>query len=132
LSLPANIHNGEHVKPSMPILKLPPFVQQSNSERAVDAFTKTFLPRSSPMTVTPPKRPGMVEHLPVELLAIIFGLVYDQEILEPSDSLCPEWQDAADIVSPSLFPYAIASVCSFWRDVASLVPNFWTRVVILY
>ena len=31
---------------------------------------------------------------------------------------------------PFFIPYAIASVCSFWRDVASLIPNFWTRMVI--
>jgi hypothetical protein len=34
-----------------------------------------------------------------------------------------------DINSPTLFPYAIAAVCPRWRDIMSLVPEYWTRIV---
>src|SRR6202043_3164808 len=30
----------------------------------------------------------------------------------------------------SLFPYAIAAVCSLWRDTMSMIPECWTRLVI--
>jgi hypothetical protein len=36
----------------------------------------------------------------------------------------------ADMLSQTLFPYAVASVCSFWRGAMSLVPEIWTRFVI--
>ena len=35
-----------------------------------------------------------------------------------------------DALSPSLFPFALAAVCSLWRDVISLVPEYWMNVVV--
>jgi hypothetical protein len=61
-----------------------------------------------------------VHDLPAELLLIIFKLA------EPSTGWIFE-----DINNPSLFPYSIAAVCSRWRDVMSLIPEFWTRIVIV-
>jgi hypothetical protein len=64
-------------------------------------------------------RPGKLKvsisiaSLPVELLAIIFKDVYKQ---------CKRFR---------FDPFALASVCSFWRKAASLAPEFWTRVAIL-
>ena len=34
-------------------------------------------------------------------------------------------------MSPTLFPFAISAVCSFWKDVMSFVSSFWTRIVIV-
>jgi hypothetical protein len=86
----------------------------------------------------------------LELLLIIFKFAYedvsenifrtiefDDEPDEPDDEppmAVPEhfdrWSER-DLTSPSLFPYALASVCSVWREAMSLVPKFWRRVVIL-
>jgi hypothetical protein len=61
---------------------------------------------------------------------IIFNLAYD----ELEDSIDPDYwlyHDSVErILSPSLYPYNIAAVCSLWRDIASLVPKFWRYVVI--
>ncbi|EGO04113.1 hypothetical protein SERLA73DRAFT_175881, partial [Serpula lacrymans var. lacrymans S7.3] len=35
------------------------------------------------------------------------------------------------LMTPTLFPYAIAAVCTRWREIMSTVPEFWTRVVII-
>jgi hypothetical protein len=68
------------------------------------------------------------------LLLIIFKLVYKQETRKKKKNIKPDslysWRKV-DLRSPALFPYAIAAVCSLWRDVASMVPEFWTRVVVL-
>ena len=40
-----------------------------------------------------------------------------------------QWYNV-NAMSPTLFPFAISAVCSFWKDVMSLVSNFWTRIVI--
>jgi hypothetical protein len=40
-----------------------------------------------------------------------------------------EWQEF-DVKPSSLFPYAVAAVCSLWRDIMSSVPQFWTRIII--
>jgi hypothetical protein len=64
----------------------------------------------------------------VELLLIIFGLVYNDILLRfpwARRRLLEE-----DFMSASLFPYAIASVCALWRDAMSLEPKFWQRVII--
>ncbi|EDR08281.1 uncharacterized protein LACBIDRAFT_327388, partial [Laccaria bicolor S238N-H82] len=41
-----------------------------------------------------------------------------------------EWNDHDDLTSPSVFPYALASVCKQWYDLMLLVPEFWTRLVV--
>jgi len=66
----------------------------------------------------------VTRQLPVELLLIIFKIVAEQQLFWSFD-----WYDF-DASSPSLFPFAIAAVCSLWRDVMALVPEFWKRVVI--
>jgi hypothetical protein len=81
--------------------------------------------------------------LPLELLLIIFGFAYEDvtgnifHIIEVDDGRpmavpkhLDRWSEH-DLTSPSLFPYALASVRSVWRDAMSLVPKFWKRVVIL-
>ncbi|KAH7908135.1 hypothetical protein BJ138DRAFT_1013386, partial [Hygrophoropsis aurantiaca] len=32
--------------------------------------------------------------------------------------------------SPSLFSYALASVCTWWRDIMATTPEYWTRLVL--
>src|ERR1700733_5612324 len=58
------------------------------------------------------KTPASISHLPAELLLIIFKLVYatTSQLYQPSSLL--------------------ASVCTIWRDVMSLVPEFWTHIFI--
>lgn len=85
-----------------------------------------------------------INHLPPEILSVIFTLVYLQtqhfghvsfaEIVKaevagmpfpPSSNIwVPE-----DVLSPSLFPFALAAVCTTWRDTMSSLPEFWTRLV---
>ena len=88
---------------------------------------------------------ALIGALPTELLLIIFKLVYMKsrvpkdyidlyDMMLPPDSDFPYetiWATDQNLLCPSLFPYALASVCSTWRDVMSTVPVFWTRVVIL-
>jgi hypothetical protein len=97
------------------------------SECAVLAFHKTF---SRPGGHRRGRRRANTKNLPAELLMMIFKLVYDQETKTSKFLDSPKWIEK-DIMSSSLFPYAIASVCSLWKDVMSLVPDFWTRVVVL-
>ncbi|KIJ62701.1 hypothetical protein HYDPIDRAFT_93807, partial [Hydnomerulius pinastri MD-312] len=42
-----------------------------------------------------------------------------------------KWNDDEDRLSPSLFPFSQAAVCSRWRDVLAGCSVFWTRVVIV-
>jgi hypothetical protein len=97
---------------------------------AIVAFSRTFLPRcghSLGVThVLPPRHANGAkkENLPIELLLVIFKLVYEQEMLSGPPT------DLSDTLSPSLFPYAIASVCRLWRDAMSMVPEFWKRIVV--
>ena len=105
------------------------------SECAVLAFHKTFSQHRRGASLAP--RRANTKNLPAELLLVIFKLVYKQQLetrpLWPaieSSVRGPDWIEK-DIASTSLFPYAIASVCSLWRDVMSLVPEFWTRVMVL-
>jgi hypothetical protein len=96
-------------------------------DSAVIAFWELFEPPGSAGFPVPDQRHAKVHDLPAELLLMILKLVYAQEIFVG-------WRDTGwmdtDINSSSLFPYAIAAVCSHWRDIMSLVPEFWTRVVI--
>lgn len=90
-----------------------------------------------------------ISRLPVELLLTIFRIVYVDSFSPSYDNLfthlvlCEsvgnclsgpyetKWRERDDIISPILFPYALASVCTTWRDVMFLVPEFWTRIIIL-
>jgi hypothetical protein len=68
--------------------------------------------------------------VPAEVLLIIFKLVYHEELYSRvNDDI--SWPSKEYILSPSLFPYAIAAVRSYWRDVMALTPEFWSRVVVL-
>ncbi|KAH7924913.1 hypothetical protein BV22DRAFT_474168 [Leucogyrophana mollusca] len=72
-------------------------------------------------------------HLPTELLLIIFRMMFEDTInmdMYIERGWLVERCGDDDILSPSLFPYAVASVCPRWRDIMSSVPVFWTRVVI--
>ncbi|KAG1740531.1 uncharacterized protein EDB91DRAFT_1336553 [Suillus paluster] len=64
--------------------------------------------------------------LPIELLLAIFTHLYrsSRRLTHSGET----W--GLDNPLSSLFPYAPAAVCSMWRSVLSLVPEFWTRVVI--
>jgi hypothetical protein len=59
------------------------------------------------------RRRTTIASLPVELLVVIFRDVYKQ----------------GKASGVNLF--AVTAVCSFWRDAATMVPEFWTRVKIL-
>jgi hypothetical protein len=84
------------------------------------------------LRLDPYPRHARVHDVPTELLLIIFKLVHAQEITEPSNNTSTKWPGIdADINSPCLFPYAIAAVCSRWRDIMSLIPEFWTLAVIV-
>jgi len=50
--------------------------------------------------------------------------------LDLNEGTLTEWNDHDDLTSPSVFPYALASVCKQWCDLMLLVPEFWTRLVI--
>ncbi|KAF9011787.1 hypothetical protein BDQ17DRAFT_1344830 [Cyathus striatus] len=83
-----------------------------------------------------------IHSLPAELLHIIFCIIH-QDVLHrnliPPDSvdapghpciLETNWCRQEDLAAASLFPFALASVCRQWRNVASCAPIFWTRVVV--
>ena len=89
---------------------------------AVEAFAETFSPPSSS------RHPG-TNNLPAELLFIIFNLALDDEDDDTFKSLDLEW-DRFDARSPTLFPFAVAAVCSLWRDIVSLIPDYWRLIVI--
>jgi len=99
-----------------------------------------------------------VEHLPPELLGIIFHHVHDdiRSFAEDFDaSLAPPFSDSVpstDLVladagkratandqrvelinfarCPEFFPYNCARVCTKWRNILSSYPAFWTRIVL--
>ncbi|KAG0699390.1 hypothetical protein DFH29DRAFT_936775 [Suillus ampliporus] len=77
-------------------------------------------------TQAPSAMRNFIGALPVELLLAIFTHLYrSSRRLTPSGET---W--GLDDPLSSLFPYSPAAVCSVWRSVLSLVPEFWTRVVI--
>ena len=90
-----------------------------------------------------------VASLPAELLLLILKNVYVQTRqglnmiwphewcrslseckCKPDEPYLTKWNDNNDLKSPSVFPYALSSVCKAWYDVMLLVPEFWTRLVI--
>jgi hypothetical protein len=42
----------------------------------------------------------------------------------------PSIPEDPNLKSPTLFPYSLAAVCSFWRDVLCSHPEFWTLIVL--
>ncbi|KIJ99626.1 hypothetical protein K443DRAFT_679804 [Laccaria amethystina LaAM-08-1] len=87
-----------------------------------------------------------VASLPAELLLLILKNVYVQTrqglitirthdwctgpLCKPNEPYLTKWNDKNDLKSPSVFPYALSSICKAWFDVMLLVPKFWTRLVI--
>jgi hypothetical protein len=87
-----------------------------------------------------------VASLPAELLLLILKNVYVQTrqglitirthdwctgpLCKRNEPYLTKWNDTNDLKSPSVFPYALSSVCKAWFDVMLLVPEFWTRLVI--
>jgi hypothetical protein len=93
-------------------------------------------------------RKTSITDLPLELLAIIFKFVHDSTTpIQLEKDIIPTWmcmdgpegfeQSVAALVqptipedpnlkSPTLFPYSLAAVCSFWRDILCSHPEFWT------
>ncbi|KAF8837211.1 hypothetical protein BDN67DRAFT_956980 [Paxillus ammoniavirescens] len=80
---------------------------------------------------SPQRQRVSIGHLPVELIMMIFHEVYklglDWWAVEGSE---PPPLARVDFPSSTLFPDALAMVCSAWREMLSSVPSFWTRVVI--
>ena len=72
--------------------------------------------------------------LPTEILMSIFQFVFEACIdWNKAGTLCPRHTTAwleDDPLSPSLFPYSLASVCVRWLHVLSSVAVYWTRQVI--
>jgi hypothetical protein len=64
--------------------------------------------------MTSSNSPASVGLLPAELLLMIFRLVYHH----------------AQNLHVNFYPYALASVCTAWRDAMSIVPTFWTHIII--
>jgi hypothetical protein len=97
-------------------------------------------------------RQTSVTDLPPEVLSIIFKFVHDGTIpIQLEKDIIPTWmrmegsegfeQSVSALVhptipedqhlkSPTLFPYSLAAVCSFWRDILCSHPEFWTLVVL--
>ncbi|KAH7919074.1 hypothetical protein BV22DRAFT_1099887 [Leucogyrophana mollusca] len=87
----------------------------------------------------------MMNSLPTELLVIIFELVLTQDSIAPwcfddwdlDETQWPEDHHLGEfIASPARFsyanfPYAIASVCLRWQEIASRIPEFWTNLVVI-
>ncbi|KIJ16014.1 hypothetical protein PAXINDRAFT_11052 [Paxillus involutus ATCC 200175] len=69
-------------------------------------------------------------HLPAELMLMIFHGVYDLCLdgWTVAGSL-PTWS-TIDFPFSTVFPNALAMVCSAWKEILSSVPSFWTQVVI--
>lgn len=79
--------------------------------------------------VLPTAHAPSISHLPPEILLSIFQLVH-QETESLIESLDLTWE-TPDVLSPSRFPNALASVSSQWREIMSLVPAFWSDLVIV-
>jgi len=97
-------------------------------------------------------RKASITDLPPELLSIIFGFVYySTSPIQLEKDIIPTWMrmegpegfkqavtalvhptipEEPNLKSPTLFPYSLAAVCSFWRDVLCSHPEFWTLVVL--
>ncbi|KAH7919494.1 hypothetical protein BV22DRAFT_857612 [Leucogyrophana mollusca] len=70
-----------------------------------------------------------VHSLPTEVLLVIFTHLHRK--ISSHRKFTKTDSEFEHLLSPSLFPYALASVCVAWRDAMSLVPEFWTRLVVV-
>ncbi|KAG6332937.1 hypothetical protein ID866_6153 [Astraeus odoratus] len=84
--------------------------------------------------------------LPTELLIEVFMYVHaleprqksrhlrdeNSENLGAAESMAQKPETTMDPLSPSLFPYNVASVCKWWMDIlcSPSFPTFWTKVVV--
>jgi hypothetical protein len=105
---------------------------------AVDAFSRVFSSSTSyggQAGSFTARGKTTVHDIPAEVLCLcdffsfLYAMVYQHHRLSGD---CPEedrWLEG-DLMSTSLFPYAPASVSSFWRDVMSSMPKCWGRMVI--
>ncbi|KAG2340771.1 hypothetical protein BDR05DRAFT_488646 [Suillus weaverae] len=106
-----------------------------SQESAVSAFSTAIVARSCSLFLdSGPKTRAPATDLPTEILLRIFHLVYAENISLQresfySDIVCEDWTHEEPL-SPTLFPFAIAAVCSRWCDVAATVPEFWTRMTV--
>ena len=96
------------------------------------------------------QKSSVITDFPAELLAIISRYVsVDASPFQHEKDIIPSWMNMqgrdgfnravqalansappVDPKSPTLFPYSLASVCSFWRNVLSSHPEYWTLVVL--
>ena len=99
-----------------------------------------------------PLRKTSITDLPPELLSIIFKFVHNNTTpIQLEKDIIPTWMrmegpegfgqsisalvqptipEDPNLKSPTLFPYSLAAVCSFWRDVLCSHPKFWTLIVL--
>ena len=99
-----------------------------------------------------PLRKTSITDLPPELLSIIFKFVHNSTTpIQLEKDIIPAWMrmegpegfgqsisalvqptipEDPNLKSPTLFPYSLAAVCSFWRDVLCSHPKFWTLIVL--
>ncbi|KAH7904178.1 hypothetical protein BJ138DRAFT_955558 [Hygrophoropsis aurantiaca] len=91
--------------------------------------------------ISPPDEPSThaaIQSLPVELLQQIFKFVYLQnreknpfrtQLQLDQTRWVPLHSIDVHPASPHMFPYALASVCTWWRDIMASTPEYWTRVI---
>ncbi|KIJ63522.1 hypothetical protein HYDPIDRAFT_112949 [Hydnomerulius pinastri MD-312] len=71
-----------------------------------------------------------IHSLPNELLLFIFECLYSMHCDQVSMNDELVWELDADLLSPTLFPFAQMRVCQRWRAVLLACSMFWTRIVI--
>ncbi|KAF9534860.1 hypothetical protein CPB83DRAFT_218203 [Crepidotus variabilis] len=67
--------------------------------------------------------------MPPELLSIILRLA-DPRVASNDDSKTQSKQKFKDMLPPNNFPFNLANVCTLWRDVLSLYPEYWTTLCV--
>ena len=93
-----------------------------------------------------------ITDLPPELLSVIFKFAHESTTpVRLEKDIIPAWMrmegpqgfqqsvtalvnptipEEPNLKSPALFPYSLAAVCSFWRDVLCSHSEFWTIIVL--
>jgi len=93
-----------------------------------------------------------ITDLPPELLSVIFQFAHESATpVRLEKDIIPTWMrmegpegfqqsvtalvnptipEEPNLKSPTLFPYSLAAVCSFWRDVLCSHSEFWTLIVL--
>jgi hypothetical protein len=109
------------------------------TEPAVDAFSKAFSSSSESscarqhIATFAARARTTIHNIPAEVLCAIFDFVDEMEPKHyPAFGYWLEKDRGLEryLMSASLFPYAPASVCSFWRDAMSTMAKCWDLVVI--